>query len=50
MLWAAKHGNVPAVKALLESGEDVNRWIRLAVVERDIAPLCTSPLSMATQR
>ena len=26
MLWAAKHGNVPAVKALLESGEDVNRW------------------------
>ena len=29
MLWAAKHGNVPAVKALLESGEDVNRWIRL---------------------
>ena len=29
MLWAASHGNVPAVKALLESGEDVNRWIRL---------------------
>ena len=29
MLWAAKHGNVPAVKALLESGEDVNRWISL---------------------
>jgi hypothetical protein len=29
MLWAAKHGNVPAIKALLESGEDVNRWIRL---------------------
>ena len=27
MLLAAKHGNVPAVKALLESGEDVNRWI-----------------------
>ena len=26
MLWAAKQGNVPAVKALLESGEDVNRW------------------------
>ena len=32
MLWAAKQGNVPAVKALLESGEDVNRWIRLAGV------------------
>ena len=29
MLWAAKQGNVPAVKALLESGEDVNRWISL---------------------
>ena len=29
MLWAASHGNVPAIKALLESGEDVNRWIRL---------------------
>ena len=29
MFWAAKQDNVPAVKALLESGEDVNRWIRL---------------------
>ena len=29
LYWAAKHGNVPAVKALLESGEDVNRRIRL---------------------
>ena len=25
LYWAAKHGNVPAVKALLESGEDVNK-------------------------
>ena len=25
LYWAAKHGNVPAVKALLESGEDVKK-------------------------
>ena len=25
LFWAARHGNVPAVRALLESGEDVNK-------------------------
>ena len=28
LYWAAKHGNVPAVRALLESGEDVNKVLR----------------------
>ena len=27
MYWAAKHGNVPAVRARLESGEDVNKCL-----------------------
>ena len=28
LYWAAKHGNVPAVRALLESGEDVNKVLK----------------------
>ena len=28
LYWAAWHGNVPAVRALLESGEDVNKVLR----------------------
>jgi ankyrin repeat protein len=27
LYWAAKHGNVPAVRARLESGEDVNKCL-----------------------
>jgi ankyrin repeat protein len=27
LYWAAKHGNVPAARALLESGEDVNKSV-----------------------
>ena len=27
LFWAAEHGNVPAVRALLESGEDVNKLL-----------------------
>ena len=28
LFWAARHGNVPAVRALLESGEDVNKVLK----------------------
>jgi hypothetical protein len=43
--WAAKHGNVPAVRACLESGMDVNK-----VLTQSKRQLCTSPLGMATRR
>ena len=26
MIWAAKHGNLPAIRAILQSGVDVNTW------------------------
>jgi hypothetical protein len=26
MIWAAKHGNLPAIRAILQSGMDVNSW------------------------
>ena len=26
MIWAAKHGNLPAIRAILQSGMDVNTW------------------------
>ena len=26
MIWAAKHGNLPAIRAILQSGMDVNLW------------------------
>ena len=40
LYWAAKHGNVPAVRACLESGVDVNK-----VLTEIKGQLCTSPLS-----
>ena len=45
LYWAAKHGNVPAVRALLESGVDVNK-----VLTQIKGQLCTSPLCVATRR
>ena len=32
LYWAAKHGNVPAARALLASGEDVNKSVKDATV------------------
>ena len=47
LYWAAKHGNVPAVRACLESGINVDKVLN----ERERkGQLCTSPLSVATRR
>ena len=37
MIWAAKHGNLPAIRAILQSGMDVNTGP--TVVGR--GPVCT---------
>ena len=34
MIWAAKHGNLPAIRAILQSGVDVNMDVRYYELDR----------------
>ena len=49
MYYAARFGNVPAVRALLQSGEDVNKLLMLGAMDTAVLRLFMPPLPAVTR-
>ena len=48
--WAARHDNLPAIKALAESGVDIIKLCQQRRNYKGKVPLCTPPLIVTVRR